>query len=422
MLSKLLLFIGFFVHTVKCASLESDNRRSSHVTWYAPFQSGGGYCSEATSFVHALNAVDFKNFSISQHGDSYNYKYIQGMMESEKELLGSLDISQYSRRFNENESKGQRKLRINICHSEPGAWSAPTPKYHTVACPPPAASPTNKKRFSSEAANEENVIFNIGRTMFETDRIPDGWVHRLNFMDEIWVPTEFSREIFLQAGVHADKLVVLGETVDTDFFKPMFPSATLAVSKAKQNRTEAKIVRRRAMMSMLTNTTSVTTSTAGFLTELGKSIGIIHSAHDSDSTVMNKQDVNSINGVTTVFLFVGKFEERKGFGTLLRAYFSSFSAQDDVVLLILTSAYHSSSELEKEVQKVIKKEKLDLIQYGGSSTSSGSSNSDEIKDDGNNPNMAKLPPKYVVLSDVSQEHMPYLYSLASALVSCLCPF
>ena len=66
------------------------------MTWYAPFQSGGGYCSEATSFVHALNAVDFKNFSISQHGDSYNYKYIQWMMENEKELLGSLGISQFS--------------------------------------------------------------------------------------------------------------------------------------------------------------------------------------------------------------------------------------------------------------------------------------------------------------------------------------
>ena len=62
------------------------------------------------------------------------------------------------------------------------------------------------------------VDYNIGRTMFETDTIPSGWVDRLNYMDEVWVPTYFSREVFAANGVHMDKLRVVEEAVDTTFF------------------------------------------------------------------------------------------------------------------------------------------------------------------------------------------------------------
>lgn len=54
--------------------------------------------------------------------------------------------------------------------------------------------------------------------MFETDTIPSGWVDRLNYMDEVWVPTYFSREVFAANGVHMDKLRVVEEAVDTTFF------------------------------------------------------------------------------------------------------------------------------------------------------------------------------------------------------------
>src|SRR5271170_7175246 len=30
----------------------------------------------------------------------------------------------------------------------------------------------------------------VGRTMFETDSIPDGWVYCCEAMDEVWVPSE----------------------------------------------------------------------------------------------------------------------------------------------------------------------------------------------------------------------------------------
>jgi hypothetical protein len=47
-----------------------------------------------------------------------------------------------------------------------------------------------------------------GRVMFESDRLPSGWPARFEYMDELWVPTRFHRQVFVDAGVPANKLVV----------------------------------------------------------------------------------------------------------------------------------------------------------------------------------------------------------------------
>jgi glycosyltransferase involved in cell wall biosynthesis len=63
----------------------------------------------------------------------------------------------------------------------------------------------------------------IARTMFETDRIPDGWVDRCNAMDEVWVPSTFNMETFARAGVQEHKLLHMQEGEDTNFFHPDNP-------------------------------------------------------------------------------------------------------------------------------------------------------------------------------------------------------
>jgi glycosyltransferase involved in cell wall biosynthesis len=63
----------------------------------------------------------------------------------------------------------------------------------------------------------------IARTMFETDRIPDGWVERCNAMDEVWVPSSFNMETFARAGVQEHKLLLMQEGEDTNFFHPDNP-------------------------------------------------------------------------------------------------------------------------------------------------------------------------------------------------------
>ncbi len=60
----------------------------------------------------------------------------------------------------------------------------------------------------------------VGRTTFETDRIPDGWRERCNAFDEIWVPSHFNLETFARSGVSERKLHVLQEGVDTEHFRP----------------------------------------------------------------------------------------------------------------------------------------------------------------------------------------------------------
>jgi len=60
----------------------------------------------------------------------------------------------------------------------------------------------------------------IGRTMNETDRIPNGWVPRCNQMDQIWVPSRFNLEAFVRSGVDAERVFVIPETIDERMYGP----------------------------------------------------------------------------------------------------------------------------------------------------------------------------------------------------------
>ena len=65
----------------------------------------------------------------------------------------------------------------------------------------------------------KGTSYRIGRTMFETDKIPKGWARKMNMMNEIWVPSEFMKKIFSRGGVK--NIRVLGESVNTHFFQPI---------------------------------------------------------------------------------------------------------------------------------------------------------------------------------------------------------
>lgn len=49
----------------------------------------------------------------------------------------------------------------------------------------------------------------VGRTMFETDRIPAGWVPLCNSAREVWVPSQFNVETFAASGVDRERLRVI---------------------------------------------------------------------------------------------------------------------------------------------------------------------------------------------------------------------
>jgi glycosyltransferase involved in cell wall biosynthesis len=60
----------------------------------------------------------------------------------------------------------------------------------------------------------------VGRTMFETDRLPVGWLEACRTMDEVWVPSQFNREVFAAEGLDEHKLQVVPAGVDTQLFRP----------------------------------------------------------------------------------------------------------------------------------------------------------------------------------------------------------
>ncbi|KAK9078707.1 hypothetical protein SSX86_002764 [Deinandra increscens subsp. villosa] len=161
--------------------------------WMAPFISGGGYCSEAWSYILALNQYSKQSrfrLGIAQHGDSENVNFWEGLHFEIRNL--AYDLVQTQCRLQES---------IVICHSEPGAWNPPL--FQTTPCPPP------------------NTRFAIGRTMFETDRVNPEHVNRCNAMDMVWVPSEFHVSSFVKSGVDPSKVVKVVQAVDTEFFDPM---------------------------------------------------------------------------------------------------------------------------------------------------------------------------------------------------------
>ncbi|MFX3624796.1 MAG: glycosyltransferase [Ectobacillus sp.] len=60
----------------------------------------------------------------------------------------------------------------------------------------------------------------IGRTMFETDRLPPGWIEKINELTEIWVPSAFNKETFAAAGVEEERIFVMPAGLDGKKYDP----------------------------------------------------------------------------------------------------------------------------------------------------------------------------------------------------------
>lgn len=66
----------------------------------------------------------------------------------------------------------------------------------------------------------ERPMFCIGRAMFETDRVPFGWVDNLQTQDQIWVPSQFNVFTFARSGLDPAKLMVVPEPMNVTLFDP----------------------------------------------------------------------------------------------------------------------------------------------------------------------------------------------------------
>ena len=170
--------------------------------WFAPILSGGGYCTEANALLYGLHTLSPGSTNVpkplvraTHHGDMVDAAYYRGLSKEYYDMLNQMMMRRYP----------PARDSVVVCHSEPGAWSPA--RYETSRCPP-------------EGYTRRDALRVVGRTMFETDRLEPEHVKRCNNMHEVWVPTAWSADVFARWGVNPEKIRVVPEAVDVDFFDP----------------------------------------------------------------------------------------------------------------------------------------------------------------------------------------------------------
>lgn len=101
-----------------------------------------------------------------------------------------------------------------------------------------------------------------------------------------------------------------------------------------------------------------------------------------------------MNEDTTVYLSIFKWEERKAWRVLLKAYFEAFTPQENVVLVLVTNGYHVESESAQDFMELIEAFTLETL----------------------GKPLQDLPKLHVLPPHVPQAALPSLYKAASAFV------
>jgi glycosyltransferase involved in cell wall biosynthesis len=165
----------------------------------------------------------------------------------------------------------------------------------------------------------QDTRYVIGRYMFETDSLPMAWTKHCNALNEVWVPSLWQKKTFTQAGVKRDKLQVLPETIDSNFFH--------------LNDNDNAVMTLPLPGTVLDQFQSPSPSAAG-------------AAVPPDVTVGTEEDGNR-GERPFVFCSVFKMEERKGYRELVEGFMKEFQSDPRVVLLLRTYL-HTGTGLQEE--------------------------------------------------------------------------
>jgi len=157
-------------------SVNRNMKIDEQIVWNSPVFDISGYAEEARNLI--LGLYEYSDIDIKLK--PVNWSNIKSELdEKEKHIL---------ERLIENEEK---KKYINLYNIFPSFFE-----------------------------RNEKAVYNIGRTLFETDRIPGDWVDKCNEMDEIWVPSDFNIDTFSKSGVIREKLYKIPECLEPEKFDP----------------------------------------------------------------------------------------------------------------------------------------------------------------------------------------------------------
>jgi glycosyltransferase involved in cell wall biosynthesis len=146
--------------------------------------------------------------------------------------------------------------------------------------------------------NTREPDYVVGRSMYEFDQIHARWANATRRIDEVWVPADWVRDVFVQSGVRPSKVHVVPEAIDVNLWDPVihrtieWPPNTVAKDRVVCNRP--------------------------------KPVGGRGGANRRPPFV---------------FFSDFKLEPRKGWDVLFEAYNTAFDAKDPVSLYVLTNLF-----------------------------------------------------------------------------------
>eukprot|EP00808_Paulinella_micropora_P030718 g8517.t1 len=257
---------------------------------------------------------------------------------------------------------------------------------------------------------DTGAALRVGRSMYESDRIPAHWKDSiLGLIDELWVPSVFNVQTFSKAGINASLIQPLDESIDVYHFDPAAHTSLPLPMYTDREGNYLDQLHQRAHP-RASDHTSISSTSSDKKNQLqfnetkkggkGKKknkkkkrddvnkpgSAAWHSRKDQPSGEWTKLQYE--NGHR--FLMVGKWEIRKGWDYLLRAYFEAFSSKDPVSLHIL-------SRLDKE-----NREDLDYLL--------GQYVNDDLE------LLTKLPPVFFIDELLSYGQLPALYKAVDTFV------
>lgn len=149
----------------KWGSILAKERYALSVDWHSIINFPSGYAASSRSFVESLDS----------QGVSVAYKYIYG-----PGTVFPVDEPEHSDSYIVNmvRSRSFGKSLVQVVYAQGDVFERNTGQYK------------------------------IGFTMLEVDGLPKEWVRQANLMDEVWVPSSFNKETFLDSGVKVPITVV----------------------------------------------------------------------------------------------------------------------------------------------------------------------------------------------------------------------
>lgn len=82
-------------------------------------------------------------------------------------------------------------------------------------------SHTDPNSYVQVITEKRRPSYFVGRSMYEFSKVPHQWMKNIEeHCDEVWVPCAFVRNVFVGSGVRPDKVVIIPEALDTNFYDP----------------------------------------------------------------------------------------------------------------------------------------------------------------------------------------------------------